>query len=303
MSIVFVHNQKAFLPELEAYQRFFSARGIECHAVTPEEVQQYAARVEWYFMGTDLSRPKPGVLRIHEYCSASVAPFRKLKDFFKSFVNTQPDFRIFQNEFVRQSFYFQDSIPYGFRDMGIPEAWLQPPVEIKKDIDFIYIGQLHDPAQFRGLIRNLQHALPDSSLLILSREYHKLAREFSTAGNIQFIGPLAHAEVRTYLMRARYALNWVPDEAPYNQQSSTKLLEYLSCRIPVISNRYPWVTAFEKQSGGRFFFVNNDWSNVSREAIGQFPYVFPDLSSMTWERQIQQCAILPVLQKIFPGLA
>ena len=124
MSIVFVHNQKAFLPELEAYQRFFSARGIECHAVTPEEVQQYSAQVEWYFMGTDLSRPKPGVLRIHEYSSASVAPCRKIKDFVKSFVNTQPDFRIFQNEFVRQSFHFQDNIPYGFRDMGIPSEWL-----------------------------------------------------------------------------------------------------------------------------------------------------------------------------------
>jgi hypothetical protein len=103
-------------------------------------------------------------------------------------------------------------------------------------------------------------------------------------------------------LRARYALNWVPDQAPFNQQSSTKLLEYLSCRIPVISNRYRWVTAFEKQSGGRFFFVNDDWSNFSGEAIGQFPFVFPDLLRLTWDHQIRHCAILPVLQKIFPGL-
>ena len=87
MKIAFIHNHRAFLPELNAYQRFFQLQNIQTCIAKPGEEEISEADVLWYFMGfhTKSNRFK---LIIHEYASASVPPFRKIKDFLKKISKT-----------------------------------------------------------------------------------------------------------------------------------------------------------------------------------------------------------------------
>ena len=90
MTIAFVHNNKAFLPGLYGYRQFFSRYNIQCEVVTADELRTLHRNVEWYFLGSDFSKPREGIYKIHEYPSASLPPFRNWKDWVKSFINTQP---------------------------------------------------------------------------------------------------------------------------------------------------------------------------------------------------------------------
>ncbi|WEK35425.1 MAG: hypothetical protein P0Y53_23275 [Candidatus Pseudobacter hemicellulosilyticus] len=119
MTIGFVHPHKAFLPEIEAYTRFFESCGIRCAVLKKDGLDKWRPAVEWWFMGMDRHPRRPGVIRIHEYASASLPPWRRLKDQVKTLVSYRPDYRLFLNAYVRDQFGFTDGVPYGLRDMGI----------------------------------------------------------------------------------------------------------------------------------------------------------------------------------------
>lgn len=302
MTIAFIHNHKAFLPGLYAYRQFFSRYGIQCEVVTPDQLSQIHRNVEWFFLGTDISSPHEGIYKIHEYPSSSLPPFRKWKDWIKSFINTQPDFRLFQNEFVKDCLNFHDAIPYGFRELGIPNEWLGKQPDRPKDFDFIYIGDISANRNIQQVLSVFKDRLRDRSLLILSHRYENLQKEYEAYPNIQFKGPVQKEQVRDYLLRSRYALNYIPDIIPFNRQTSTKLLEYAACGVPIISTRYQWVEDFQTSFGGQFFYVKEDLSDLSWEALQSFGFQFPDLSSWTWEEQIRNSGVLEFLQSIFPEL-
>lgn len=83
MTIDFIHNNRAFLPEIEAYVSFFSTYpGITTRVRKQSGLQEMPADVEWYFMGTQVRRRKNAVV-IHEYASASVPPFAAFKNVVK----------------------------------------------------------------------------------------------------------------------------------------------------------------------------------------------------------------------------
>src|SRR5580693_2555490 len=108
MRIAFIHPHKAFLPEIDGYIEFFNTYGIETQVLKPKEHSARDVDVEWHFMGMDRSGYKEGVIKIHEYTSASIQPFRKWKDFAKRWVNAKPAFRLFLNEYVRSALGFSD---------------------------------------------------------------------------------------------------------------------------------------------------------------------------------------------------
>ena len=131
------------MPEIDAYIRFFTNFNVECLVVSQDEIGLTHRNVEWRFMGTDFTKPKEGIIRIHNMVQSSVPPNHKWKNWFKRFFNSQPDFRIYLNEYVKKSYRFRDRIPYGFRDMGISPEWLKPPTyPIERKYDFIHTGDL-----------------------------------------------------------------------------------------------------------------------------------------------------------------
>ena len=298
MTIAFVHRNKAFLPEIEAYTRFFSGLGIGCVAITKEEADRFRPEVEWRMMGFDGSKPRAGVIKIHEYASASLPPGRYLKNLRKSLFNAQPDFRLFLNDYVRKTFNFRDKVPFGYRDMGIPREWLLSPAHpVTKTYDFVYAGSLDKTRNPEALLDHFSTGgLKGRSLLLISHHYEGLRMQYAAYENIVFKGPFEHRDIRYYLSQARFGINYIVDKEPFNQQTSTKFLEYLACGLPVVSTDYEWVRAFQREYGGEYYFMSPDLAGMDWENICQFNYSQPDMRPWTWERQIRASGVLEFLK-------
>lgn len=301
MIIAFVHSNKAFLPEIDAYSRFFSAYEVQCEVVNRNDLGLVHRNVEWWMMGSDLTKPREGIIKIHEYCSSSIPPWRVWKNQWKSFFNAQPDFRLFLNEYVRKAFNFHDRIPFGYRDMGIPGHWLTGPAEGEKEYDFIYTGDLSPIRQPEKLLNCFSTgALKGRSLLVVSNNYHHLQTAYQHYRNIVFMGPLPYAGMEDYIQKARFGINYMIDMEPFNRQTSTKLLEYAALGLAVVTTRYAWMDGFKQQYGGDYFFLEPDLSNFTWENVNNFPYRKPDLSQWTWDKQIRGSGVLEFLKLKFP---
>jgi len=301
MKIAFIHPHKAFLPEIDAYTDFFSRYGIETLTAHPREEARLKAEVEWHFMGLH-PRRKKNAITIHEYASASIPPFSFYKDLLKRYVNDSPDYRVFNNEYVRKQYPFRDGIPDGIRDYGIRFRQVADIPVAEKKYDFVYLGAIDPKRKPDGLFHQFTRGgLSNHSLLVISKSYNEIEKRLSPFSNIYFKGPVPPEEVYPLLSQAAYAINYIPDRTPFNKQTSAKLLDYLNGRIPVITTDYEWVRAFQKKYGGNYFFLKKDLSNFSMEEIRAFPYRFPDLNEWTWERQIRRSGILNFLESKFPG--
>jgi glycosyltransferase involved in cell wall biosynthesis len=296
MTIAFIHDHLSFLPEIEAYQAFFSQKGYHTVVFDFKAWKDHVADidVEWMMMGTDISK-RTSALRIHDYASSSAPPFMKLKNRFKSTFNTKPDFRLFLNEYVRQSFRFPDTIPYGLRDMGI-DPGLTVGSMVGKKYDFIYTGSVRADRKITNLLnRFVQKDLASKTILILSRDYEYIANEYRNYSNIIFKGPVSQREVAQFIAESRFAINYIPDHEPYNRQTSTKFLEYQQFGIPVITTDYPWLRDFENRYGGNFFRINASLKDLNWEELLSFPFRSGDLSSWSWEKQIEGSAVVEFL--------
>jgi glycosyltransferase involved in cell wall biosynthesis len=302
MTIAFIHPHKAFLPEIDAYGNFFCNYNIETIVLRPDEAKNSVAEIEWHLLGTDTSKKK-NVIKIHEYASSSKPPLHTKKDRLKRIFMTIPDYRLFLNEYVRKQFNFKDGVPFGYRNMGIDPLLLDRFDEGTKEFDFIYTGSVEKERQIESLIGCFtKEPLKRHTLLILSQNYERLKKEFTPFQNIHFEGPVKQDEVKNYILRSRFALNFIIDKEPFNQQVSTKFLEYAALKIPILTSSYPWIRSFQQQYGGSYYYLNKDLSNLSWPEISNYHYVFPQLADWTWENQIRKSGILEFLHSKFPIL-
>jgi hypothetical protein len=305
MTIAFLHPRRAFLPEIDAYTRFFGDCGIKTISNTAREKNLPRADVEWRLMGSDFNNKKKETVIIHEYGSCSMPPFQKLKDLSKKWFNAKPDYRLFLNNYVKEQFRFTDNIPFGLRDMGI-YAPVQEPEKNKgnyKEYDFIYAGSAGKERKLGELINCFtKKEWQGHSFLILSRDYKELAEKYKSFPSILFKGPLSHPEAQEQISKAKFAINYTPSREPFSQQTSTKILEYAVLRIPIITTEYQWVKEFQSRYGGNFFFLSKDLSNFSWQRVNGFDYSFPELKEWTWEKQIRKSGVLEFLESRFPGL-
>ena len=51
MRIAFIHARSSFLPEIEAYQRFFKQRNIDTTSADFRDARNVKADVMWWIMG------------------------------------------------------------------------------------------------------------------------------------------------------------------------------------------------------------------------------------------------------------
>ena len=75
-----------------------------------------------------------------------------------------------------------------------------------------------------------------------------LKNKFASFANIHFAGPVLHEDVPKYISKAKFAINFMVDEEPFNQQTSTKMIEYAALKIPVVTTDYAWARNFQKDS-------------------------------------------------------
>jgi glycosyltransferase involved in cell wall biosynthesis len=256
-------------------------------------------------MGMDRSAGRQGIYKIHEYLSPSTPPFRSLKDSLKRVLNGRPDLRIYINDYTRQCLAFNDAVPFCLKNMGIPSKMLPgaDPV-LPKEFDFIYIGDLSSQRKPHELLQaftrpNLRH----NTLLLLSRDYDRLQLQYRAFSNIIFKGPVTQPEVKDFILRSRFGLNYIPDIEPFNQLPSTKLLEYAACGIPVVSTNYRWVRDFMKDHGGQFLLLSAGMKELSWETVTHFQYSSPDMRGWAWEQQLRGSGVLAALQARFPDIS
>ena len=118
------------------------------------------------------------------------------------------------------------------------------------------------------------------------------SKTFEHCSNIIFQAAVPWQEVPGYPSKSRYAINFIPDEEPFNAQTSTKFLEYAAMKIPVISTNYFWISEFRERYGGNYFLLKEDLSNMTWDRITGFPFEFPNLKSWGWEERIRESGIL-----------
>jgi glycosyltransferase involved in cell wall biosynthesis len=240
-SLCFVHNAKAQLPELQAYCNYFKQHYKVAIATANANLQSYD--IVWFFMGYNRYQAEAHQFIVHEYASLSTPPLARLKDKLKVALNPRPHLRVFQNKIQHDLLNFNDNVAVRFRDMGFAEHFVAKS-DSAKACDVIYVGAMDKSRQLEKALDSILRLKPQAQIWMVGLPAAYLQRRYRHLSNIQFIGAVANSQIPQLLHQARFGLNFVPDEYPYQFQTSTKLLEYAACGLPVVGNMTPWLNRF-----------------------------------------------------------
>lgn len=254
LKILLVRSNKAFLPEIDAYIKFFNGtrefRAYDFNQLGSEfEINDFD--IIWEFKGLGGYRRLKDRILIHEYASLSTGSFPYLKNKVKTKFNPKPNLRVFLNENVKKGFGFTDGVDYCYRDMGIDESFINTRSE-NKEYDFVYIGSI---CRDRGIDKLLVSFIEKrmGKLCLVGNVEDDLYTKYKSNKDLIFTGKVPYSEVPKIASKAVYGINYIPNRYPYNIQTSTKLLEYLALGLKVITTDYKWVRQFEKKHGCNFF--------------------------------------------------
>lgn len=265
MKILFFNTGKAYLPELNAYKKYFGRHGYVCEESRNISRDSWADfPIHWYMMGTDFqvnfsTRPQ---LLIHEYHSASTGKTAKIKNFLKKsklFTRT-PDARVYLSHFLEQYFQFGDGVRGFYRDMGYYENTNLEEQIVEKEFDFIYVGSMGAKRKLEPLLDYFKFKNQDFSICMLGSASEDLVEKYSCS-NIVFPGRVAYDTVGEYLSKSKCAINYIPNDFPYNLQTSTKFIEYVGLGMNVASTEYSWVSNFSQENHLSPYFFKQDMSD------------------------------------------
>lgn len=304
----FVRNGPAYLPEIDAYVSFIASHGQQALVHDTVATVPLNAQVVWWMCGrvshAEASRLKHA-FHIHEYASASVPPHARLKDIVKHWTQPKPDFRVFQNGWVRERMGFNDGVPYALRDMGVAPAFFDAaapalpapsyadnaPARVPpNEFDLVYLGEMSRLLPFIPLLQCIHQA--GRNLLLVGDVPEELRTQLPVS--VSCTGRVSYADVPQQLRRARFGLNLVSNIEPYNQQTSTKLLEYCAVGLPVVSNDYAWVRYFAAHYQGNFHLLRDDpasWQHSFGDALEAYPYVVPKVHALAWPQLLNALPI------------
>jgi hypothetical protein len=304
----FVRNGPAYLPEIDAYVDFITSRGQQALVHDTAATVPLNAQVVWWMCGrvsyAEARRFKQA-FHVHEYASASAPPKAWLKDTVKYWTQPKPDFRVFQNGWVRERMGFNDGVPYALRDMGVARAFFDAaapalpapsyddgsPARVPpNEFDLVYLGEMNRLLPFVPLLQCIHEA--GRTLLLVGEAPEALVAQMPPS--VTCSGRVPHVDVPQQLRRARFGLNLVSNIEPYNQQTSTKLLEYCAVGLPVVSNDYAWVRYFAAHYQGNLHLLRDDpasWQHSFGDALEAYPYVVPDVRALVWPQLLQALPI------------
>ena len=299
MLIHYVRGGNAYLPELAAYADFLQGLGHQAQIHQDSASVPGDAAVVWWLCGRvprHAARRFAHAFQVHEYASASVPPWAWLKDRAKRASQPQPQYRLFQNAWVRARLGFADGVPSEFRDMGIASAFFSAQgTPGSPEFDVVYLGDMRRLRHFIPLLQGLERA--GLRTLLIGEPPPDLHPVLAPLQRTTLTGTVAHSAVPGLLRRARFGLNLVPNQAPYHQQTSTKLLEYCAVGLPVVTTDYPWVRAFAQAHKARFILLPRqakDRAQYARFFATQLDHAactVPDLRALAWPRVLERLAL------------
>ena len=300
ITVHFVHGARSYLPELAAYQAHIQSLGHAVQMHTQAHTVPSDAQAVWWICGrvpADQARRFKGAVQVHEYASASLAPLAWLKDRVKQWQHPVPDFRVFQSEWLRQRMGLKDTVPYVLRDMAVPESFLAAQALQPPEFDLVYLGEMRRLLHFVPLLQTLGQA--GLKLLLVGDVPPALQAHLARLGHIQSTGRVPQDQVPAQLLRARAGLNLMPDVLPLNEQTSTKMLEYLALGLPVVSNPYAWAQRTARAHAGRVQLLAVQASAAQwQAAMLALPLRQTDrqhLVSLSWSYQLQALPVWAAL--------
>lgn len=296
-TVHFVHEGAAYLPELAAYQAFLRTRNAQGVIHRTPHTVPHDARVVWWMCGRvphAQAQRFSEAWQVHEYASASVPPVAWAKDIVKRWAQPRPNYRIFQNAWVRQRFGFRDDVPSELRDMGVPYTMAKacdvpqpPPLH-----DFVYLGEMRRLIQFIPVLAAIRQA--GWRLLLIGDIPMSLQPQLLQGDGTTYTGRVAQQDVPDLLRTARCGLNLVPPRLPFTQQTSTKLLEYCAAGLRVISTDYAWAREFAERHQAHLTYLDcraagSAFHIPALEQALQAPCALPAgaLASQAWPRVVE----------------
>jgi glycosyltransferase involved in cell wall biosynthesis len=285
MLIHFVRNGTANTDELQAYAAYVQSRGHQALVHDSSQSVPSSASVVWWMCGR-VSHTESWRLRlafqVHEYTSAASPPHAWLKDQVTHWTQPKPDYRIYQNGWLRERLGFGTAVPHALRDLGVPQHYLDTATRTDlpaPDMDLVYAG---DMAQLHAFVPML-HSIHASGrrLLLIGDVPEDL--QVQLPESVVCTGHVSSHDMPLQLRRARYGLNVASESA--HQLSSAAVLAYCAVGLPVVSHDYPWVRYFAAHHQANFLLLGDDplgWEKNFGEAMAVFPYRVPDVRALAW---------------------
>lgn len=294
--LLILHPGRANLPELQAYSKFFSQKyKITVSTDYKQDLTQYD--VIWIIMGVKtIRKARPNQVIIHEYASLSTGRLAKLKNLVKKVMTSKPDIRIFLNEFVKDELSFNDDVTFCYRDMGISEVFLDRNVTNPIKYDFVYVGDISKERKMDIFLEDyiINHK---EKLLLVGKYDLDIYSKFSECENIIFTGKIPYNEVPYRIKEAKYAINFIPNEYPYNFQTSTKLQEYVALGMKIITCYGEWTEQFEKENHCNFFYMDKK-NYMFSDKYKTFNYVSNiEGKKYLWKNILEKSNISNIIEK------
>lgn len=294
-TVLFERRPHVYLPEIAAYLSYLEAHYPHVRAYDSQNLGSAAPDkfdVVWRFMGTDVKGE--GDFIVHEYNSLSAGFAPKLKNTIKKMVNRKPNRRVFLSQKVCDDFGFKDEVPFGLRDMGVADAFFDRSPE-PPQYDFVYAGSVDRGAEVINVLQYFASAGHDMTVLIVGSVSSNIRQRFAPYSNIVFAGRVPYEGVPQYMAQGKMGLNLLPDRYPFNIQTATKVLEYCALGLPIVSMRYPWIEQFMEERGGKAFYLEPDYSNLTLQNVKDFNFKTPNVIDLRWNNIIKQSGIFSFL--------
>lgn len=225
---------------------------------------------------------KSPVPEIHDYSSAAGGTTATLKHLIKKHCSRKPILRSFLSPYVESRFGFSDGIPRIYRDMGIPDTFYSPArdLRVRREYDLFYAGSINATRQTGDMLNAIVKSA--RSILIAGKPSNEIYQMYKESPYVEFTGTVKHHHIPELASKCYAGINFTPDRAPFNLQTSTKVLEYLGMGMPVVSNDYEWVRRFERESGARLLKFKQLEHVVSN--LYNFDFIIPDMSAYRWSK-------------------
>ena len=294
--VLAVRPPRSYAPEVGALRDFLSARpGFEMDVVEhrPEPADSGSYDVAYEMMGFIPRWTASSLPELHDYASVSTGRLPRLKNQLKRRLGRKPAVRSFLSPWVEREMGFADGIPSFRRDMGVPDAFLAAGRQrlarsVDAQYDLLMVGSL---TASRGVPEMLELIGRNKQLSVaLVGEPEPGLRAAYESERVAFLGRLDHRDIPQVAATSRAGLNWMPDQYPFRHQTSTKVLEYFSLGLPVVSNSYRWIDDFCTSRGVTYTDLH---SLVRGEA--PLPDAPPagshDFSDLSWPAVWERCDV------------
>jgi glycosyltransferase involved in cell wall biosynthesis len=257
MRILLPLTGKSFLPEVPAYVDAFSAAGHEVIVLGAQDDVRNAVRHDVVIRFGGLLRNISGLdaVEIHEYHNASTTRFPRSKNLAKSVLSTRPAGRVFVTDWVRRQFHFRHGAPHVVRTQGASEAFLAARDVTSHEFDIVFAGSLSGRPGLHSALAKL--GASGATIGVAGVGADMDVNQICSVPGVHYVGRLDSADVPKFISQGRFALNYCPNLYPWNQQVSTKVVEYLVAGRPIISNRYPWIEHHSRDHGYHYISLDS----------------------------------------------